>query len=89
MSEAARPARSVVVDWMRLGRVPLAVTAISNSLAAYLVAVESPRPDGIPSPYGAAPPRRPGRGRGRRALPAPSPADRAQSYEDFINSLGD
>jgi hypothetical protein len=48
-----------------------------------------PRPDGIPSPYGAAPPRRPGRGRGRRALPAPSPADRAQGYEDFINSLGD
>ncbi|KAH8057021.1 hypothetical protein JL722_7247 [Aureococcus anophagefferens] len=48
-----------------------------------------PRPDDIPSPYGAAPPRRPGRGRGRRALPAPSPADRAQGCEDFINSLGD
>ena len=48
-----------------------------------------PRPDGIPSPYGAAPPRRPGRGRGRRALPAPSPADRARGYEDYINSLGD
>ncbi len=44
-SEATTPPPTAgLVDWLRLVRIPLVVTAISNSVTAYLIAFESPKP---------------------------------------------